>query len=115
MTITKKPPRGKAASPKPEPIALPEEFIQAADHPVEPEPVIEEAPVLPTVEAEPDHPKKGKQKDKKKKKKDKGKKKEAVLIRFENGQLDEIDRRAEGLGLSRAAFVRMTVAQALGK
>ena len=53
--------------------------------------------------------KKNKGKDKKKDKKNK----EAVIIRFEMTQLKEIDQQAEGLGLSRAAWVRMVVARAL--
>jgi predicted DNA binding CopG/RHH family protein len=56
---------------------------------------------------------KEKEKDKGKKKKDK--KKEAVLIRFEDAQLTEIDANADALGLSRAAWVRMVVARALAK
>jgi hypothetical protein len=55
-----------------------------------------------------------KKKDKDKKKKDK-KKKEAVLIRFDDTQLPLIDVRADTLGLSRAAWVRMVVSQALAK
>ena len=53
-------------------------------------------------------------KDRKKVKKEK-KNKEAVIIRFEDVQLPLIDKRAEALGLSRAAWVRMVVAQALAK
>lgn len=55
--------------------------------------------------------KKGKKDGKKKDKK----KKEAVLIRFEDSQLEKVDRQAAALGLSRAAWVRMVVAQALAK
>jgi hypothetical protein len=55
---------------------------------------------------------KGKGKEKKKAKKNK---KEAVIIRFENAQLDGIDAAAEALGLSRAAWVRMIVSRALAK
>ncbi|ARJ67873.1 hypothetical protein WV31_20590 [Magnetospirillum sp. ME-1] len=60
--------------------------------------------------------KKGKKdkKDKKGGKKEK-RKKEAVIIRFEDAQLPQIDARADALGLSRAAWVRMVVAQALAK
>jgi outer membrane biosynthesis protein TonB len=58
--------------------------------------------------------KKSKEKNKDKKRKDK-KKKEAVLIRFEDDQLGKIDSQAGALGLSRAAWVRMVVSQALGK
>ena len=125
MTITKKPSRGKSSAPKPSAAAHPEEFIQAADHPVTPAAIVEDAPspelvapVSAPVSAqatEADTVKKDKAKDKKKKDKKKDKKKEAVLIRFENGQLEEIDSRAEALGLSRAAFVRMAVAQTLAK
>lgn len=57
---------------------------------------------------------KDKDKDKKKKKKDK-KNKEAVIIRFDDTQLPQIDNRAVALGLSRAAWVRMVVAQALAQ
>lgn len=40
-------------------------------------------------------------------------KKEAVLIRFDETQLGLIDDRAERMGLSRAAWVRMAVARLL--
>ncbi len=56
---------------------------------------------------------KDKKKDKKKDKEKKKKKKEAVVIRFERDQLARIDERAEALGLTRGAWVRMTVAQRL--
>ena len=60
---------------------------------------------------------KDKKKDKKKEKdKDKNKEKkgkEAVLVRFEREQLAQIDAQATSLGLNRAAWLRMTVAQAL--
>lgn len=46
--------------------------------------------------------------DRKKKKS----KKEAVLVRFERGQLAQIDARAASLGLNRAAWLRMAVAWA---
>ncbi|MBF0095128.1 MAG: hypothetical protein HQL34_11365 [Alphaproteobacteria bacterium] len=73
----------------------------------------------PPVEAEPASPDrkkgkkkdKGKDKDKDKKKEKKGK--EAVLVRFEREQLARIDARAASLGLNRAAWLRMTVAQVL--
>lgn len=39
--------------------------------------------------------------------------KEPVIVRFDPDQLAEIDQRAAGLGLSRSAWVRMTVAQVL--
>ena len=127
MTITKKPSRGKSSAPKPSAAAHPEEFIQAADHPVTPAAIVEDAPspelVAPVsapvsaqaTEADTVKKDKDKAKDKKKKDKKKDKKKEAVLIRFENSQLEKIDGRAEALGLSRAAFVRMAVAQTLAK
>lgn len=67
-------------------------------------------PVTEPVEAE----KGGHKKKKKKEKKEKKAKKEAVLIRFEDAQLAKIDAQAESLGLSRAAWVRMVVAKALG-
>lgn len=54
-----------------------------------------------------------KEKGKKKEKKKDKKKKEAVLIRFEKDQLRQIDSRADSLGLTRAAWVRMTVAREL--
>ncbi len=79
----------------------------------------EPAPIQPPApEAEEEHAKaKGKKKDKgkdKDKRKKKGKKnKEAAIIRFEDEQLAQIDERAAALGLSRAAWVRMVVAQAL--
>jgi hypothetical protein len=59
-------------------------------------------------------PKKDKKEKKKAKKKEK-RKKEAVIIRFEDAHLPQIDAKAEALGLSRAAWVRMVVAQALAK
>lgn len=40
--------------------------------------------------------------------------KEAVIMRFDPNQLAVIDQKAAALGLSRAAWVRMVVAQALG-
>lgn len=80
-----------------------------AEPPSVPEPA---SPVAGEAEAKPEKKakkEKGKDKDKKKKKK----KKEAVLMRFEDHHLNLIDARAESLGLSRAAWVRMVVAQAL--
>jgi hypothetical protein len=59
--------------------------------------------------------KKGKKPKKEKKEKKEKKNKEAVLIRFDDDQLPQIDARAEAIGLSRAAWVRMVVAQALAK
>jgi len=81
-------------------------------------------PAAPAVAAaEPEAPKgdkkdarpKKEKKEKKKAKKKEKRKKEAVIIRFEDAQLPQIDARAEALGLSRAAWVRMVVAQALVK
>lgn len=40
-------------------------------------------------------------------------KKKPVILRFDDAMLDEIDRRADSMGLGRAAWVRMTVAKAL--
>jgi predicted DNA binding CopG/RHH family protein len=57
--------------------------------------------------------KKKKEKEKDKKKKKEKKNKEAVLVRFEQDQLAAIDDRAASLGLNRAAWLRMTVAQVL--
>lgn len=54
-------------------------------------------------------------KDKRKAKRKDKKNKEAVIIRFDDAQLPLIDASAEALGLSRAAWVRMVVAQALTK
>ncbi|CAA7617112.1 Histone H1 [Candidatus Terasakiella magnetica] len=58
---------------------------------------------------------KEKEKERKKAKKKAKKSKEAVIIRFDDEQLPQIDARAEAIGLSRAAWVRMVVAQALAK
>lgn len=97
------------AAPAPEAPALEAPVVAA------PEP----APIQPPApETEEEHAKaKGKKKDKgkdKDKRKKKGKKnKEAAIIRFEDEQLAQIDERAAALGLSRAAWVRMVVAQAL--
>lgn len=75
-----------------------------------------EADAAITGPAKPEKIKGQKAKDKSKKKKDKKKKnKEAVMIRFEREQLGLIDARADALGLSRAAWVRMIVAQALAQ
>ena len=136
MTITKKPARSTVPHTKKAVEA--ETFIQAAEH-AEPvateavvveeqaaveEPTILEAMIDITNEAEaeiaePAHKakkkEKAKEKDKDKRKKKDKKNKEAVIIRFEDGQLTLIDARAETLGLARAAWVRMVVAQALAK
>ena len=74
----------------------------------------------PTVDFTPTEKVKNKDKAKDKaegkdKKKHKKKKKEAVIIRFDDEKLPLIDQRAEALGLSRAAWVRMVVSQALKK
>lgn len=143
MTITKKPARPIRATKDKEA----EAFIQAADHPAETSPALEQPPAAPAKKpakakkaldpapvqateaeaapgpaAEPEpKEKKAKDKDKdKSKNKDKGKKKkdkkkEAVIIRFEDAQLEQIDTSADALGLSRAAWVRMVVARALEK
>lgn len=130
MTITRKPQRSTKAKPGQELGATAETFIKAAQHgaeePVAPEaaPVLSASSGVAAAPAEPEaaqaaHPlppseKKGGRKDKKgKDKKKKGKKKEAVLIRFDDGQLTRIDGVALALGLSRAAWVRMVVARAL--
>ncbi|CAA7622041.1 hypothetical protein [Magnetospirillum sp. SS-4] len=100
-----KPAARKAAAP-----AAPEEVVAAA------EPVREDGAV--GVKAA--RKEKEKKKDKKERKKDKKdkkekKNKEAVIIRFDDAQLPQIDAQAEALGLSRAAWVRMVVAKALAK
>ncbi len=137
MTITKKPTRPK--KPEENRDAIASAFIQAADHRAKAEsgtppkaakkpkravvkkaadetvaqaaPTPELAPPSPTKEKKP----KEKTKEKDKAKKKKHKKKEAVIIRFEDAQLAEIDSSAEALSLSRAAWVRMVVARALAK
>ena len=114
MTITKKPTRKVANNPTTvepplseipivEPVA--EAFIQAAEH-------IETSAVPVPDEPATKAKKKGKDKGKATKKKDK-KNKEAVIIRFDDDHLRQIDASAEALGLSRAAWVRMVVAKAL--
>ncbi|MEA4839150.1 MAG: hypothetical protein VB101_12800 [Rhodospirillaceae bacterium] len=113
MTITRKP-RGKAAA---------ADTAQSAAGFIEAAPLAPSVPVLPPAEAETEAPmtdrepvSKPSKKDKKRKdKKKKNKKKEAVLIRFEDGQLERIDAAAETLGLSRAAWVRMVVSKALSR
>lgn len=57
----------------------------------------------------------GEKKGKKVKEKKKKKNKSAVIIRFDDEHIPLVDARAEALGLSRAAWVRMVVAQALTK
>lgn len=103
----------KTAAPKPEDTDLPaaplaSELIAVDVVEVIVPEVVGEPPLVAAAE-------KKAHKDKKKKNKKDKKSKEAVIIRFDDGQLAEIDGRADGLGLSRAAFVRMAVAQALGK
>lgn len=111
MTITRKP-RSKVA------IA---DAAQSAAGFIEAAPLAPSSPIPLPAEAETDASmadrepvSKPSKKDKKRKdKKKKNKKKEAVLIRFEDGQLERIDAIAETLGLSRAAWVRMVVSKAL--
>lgn len=131
MTITRRPPRPTAPTAAPLAPArrkkTPESFIEDAHHPA---PVVETpAPAAlpePAVDEEAKSTKKikakGKSKDKEKSKgkhkaekteKAKRKDKEAVLIRFEDDQLAEMDQRAAALGLSRAAWLRMVVSKAL--
>lgn len=77
---------------------------------------VESATTVPSDEGGSDEARHGKKKDnKKRKKKDKKDKnsKSAVIIRFDAGLLPRIDARAGALDLSRAAWVRMVVAQAL--
>lgn len=113
MTITRKP-RGKMAA---------ADTAQSAAGFIEAAPLAPSVPVPPPAEAETEVPMtdqepvlKPSKKDKKRKdKKKKNKKKEAVLIRFEDGQLERIDAVAETLGLSRAAWVRMVVSKALSR
>jgi predicted DNA binding CopG/RHH family protein len=130
MTITRRPPR-PTASPA-APLAptrrkkTPESFIEDAHHPLP----VAETPTqaaLPEPAVDEEHSSKkakvkGKSKDKEKSKgkhkaekteKAKRKDKEAVLIRFEDEQLAEMDLRAAALGLSRAAWLRMVVSKAL--
>ena len=130
MTITRRPPRPAApATPPVRRRKTAETFIEDAHHAVpppaaEPEPVA--APAEPTEPAEDKSGKKAKTKSKHKEKdkakgkhkaekpeKAKRKDKEAVLIRFEDDQLAEMDQRAAALGLSRAAWLRMVVSKAL--
>lgn len=94
--------RKKVAAPEAvaaEPVAAPESI------PADP---------VPAAADKPKGKKKDKEKDKKHKKAKKAKK-EAVIIRFDDEQLPLIDARADALGLSRAAWVRMVVARALAE
>ena len=128
MTITRRPPR--PAAPTAAPLAparrrkTPESFIEDAQHPApaaEPAaPVPAPAPTPEPATAEkPGKKVKGKKEKSKAKhkaektEKAKRKDKEAVLIRFEDEQLAEMDKRAAALGLSRAAWLRMLVSKAL--
>ena len=130
MTITRKPPRLRRMVAKAAANPTPEGFIHGADHPPEahappaaetkPSPPRPSAAASPIAAKDESRTKKLREKDKEKaktkskKKKDK-KKKEAVLIRFEDAQLAQIDSSAESLGLSRAAWVRMVVSKALAE
>jgi predicted DNA binding CopG/RHH family protein len=125
MTITRRPPR--PATPTAAPLAprrrkTPESFIEDAQHPA---PAIEPPAPVPAPAPEPVAEEKAGKKAKGKKEKSKSKHKaekiekakrkdkEAVLIRFEDEQLAEMDKRAAALGLSRAAWLRMLVSKAL--
>lgn len=122
MTITRRPPRPAAAATpaKAAPVRrrkTAEAFIDDAHHPATP--AIPEPATAPAPEPEEaKSAKKGKkakekEKTKGKEKHKKRKDKEAVLIRFEDDQLELMDERAATLGLSRAAWVRMVVSKAL--
>lgn len=130
MTITRRPPRpsaGAAAPLAPRRKKTAETFIDDAHHraaaaeAAAPAPTPAPAPETAAEEAKPAKKKsKGKDKEKSKGKhkaekteKAKRKDKEAVLIRFEDDQLAEMDQRAAALGLSRAAWLRMVVSKAL--
>jgi predicted DNA binding CopG/RHH family protein len=139
MTITKKPSR--PSTDKLPRDAIAEAFIQANDHRAKTETDAPQAKAAKTKKTQGKAPKpsaaetdvaalatpaeqpvedtgrkaKVKTKEKEKAKKKKGKKKEAVIIRFEDSQLSQIDSNAEALGLSRAAWVRMVVSQALAQ
>lgn len=119
MTITRRPPR--PAVPAATPVRrkkTAETFIEGAHHAV---PALAEEPAATEIaetESKTGKKTKGKHKDKGKHKADKPEKakrkdKEAVLIRFEDDQLAEMDQRAAALGLSRAAWLRMVVSKAL--
>lgn len=98
-------PKAKRAAAQPVEETPAPAITEAAPQPVEPE-AVEPQPVETEGES---RAKKEKKKGKKKHKKSK----EAVIIRFDDTQLPQIDARAEALGLSRAAWVRMVVAKAL--
>ncbi|MTJ81066.1 MAG: hypothetical protein F8N37_08615 [Telmatospirillum sp.] len=76
-------------------------------------PMDQQDPIIVEPEEKAEGKSKEKARDKGKGKRKKDRKKEAVLIRFEDDQLQQIDSAADQLGLSRAAWVRMVVAQAL--
>lgn len=104
-----KPAEPQAPEPQAPEIQAPE--IQAA---VTPEPQAESGEK--TAKKSKKEKEKEKEKEKKKDRKEKKKKKkEAVIIRFDDQQLPQVDAQAEALGLSRAAWVRMVVAKALAK
>jgi hypothetical protein len=110
-----KPAAKQAAAPEPATDATAHTIIEGAGQ-VKAAAVIEPVPTATLQEkAKKKNKGKDKTKDKDKHKKKAKKNKEAVLIRFENDQLSQIDGRADSLGLSRAAWVRMVVAQALSE
>lgn len=124
MTITRRPPRPTTAATPARRKKTPETFIEDAHHPVAQPPAEAPAPIPVPVEEEAKTGKKSKAKTKDKEKtkgkhkaekpeKTARKDKEAVLIRFEDDQLTEMDKRAAALGLSRAAWLRMVVSKAL--
>lgn len=121
MTSTKKAPGAKASEEARDAIA--KAYVQATEKRVRAERALNRGgsakkTAIVAVDAPPPidtKEKKLKEKIKGKDKKKKGKKKEAVIIRFEDSQLAGIDANADALGLSRAAWVRMVVARALGK
>ena len=85
MTVAKKPQRNHTETAKPDPTA----FIQGADH----------GHANPEVVQKPEQGKR--------------KWKEPVIIRFDDADLDRIDKAAYKRGLSRAALVRMLVLENL--
>jgi predicted DNA binding CopG/RHH family protein len=117
MTITRRPPRPTAAAaaepakPAVRRKKTAEAFIDDAHHPAPPPAPEPEEPVKSAKKGK--DKAKTKEKSKGKEKHKKRKDKEAVLIRFEDDQLELVDQRAAALGLSRAAWVRMVVAKAL--
>jgi hypothetical protein len=85
MAVAKKPQRNHTDAATPDPTA----FIQGADH----------GHAKPEVVQEPEPGKR--------------KRKEPVIIRFDDADLDRIDKAAHKRGLSRAALVRMLVLENL--